>query len=287
MKSSAQGIAMLMVVAIMKIQWLVLTTHKQPNKLCPSLRLREDILEVFRGKPFVISLGTQNEDIGNLASSLNTSLVWIQTDVCPYISDVDIGYITIGNEVILGAGVAYVAQAIDNVVVAISAAGITKTIMKVSKVIAMDVLASLYPPSADAFSDTASQALNQIVPSLVRQGAPLMLNISLEYTLFISRDVVVRDESLEYHNLFNVMVDWVFAALEKINAADPSITISETRWPSAENLPHESTDNAKTYNRNFMERILNRTGMPRRPGVAMNASIFDLFNEDEKAGGVE
>ncbi|KAL3736647.1 hypothetical protein ACJRO7_025569 [Eucalyptus globulus] len=191
------------------------------------------------------------------------ALAWIQTDVCPYISDMDIGYITIGNEVILGAGVAYVARAIDNVVVAISTAGITRTIMKVSK----------GRPHAEC------------VPELLVLSDPE--KISLEYTLFISRDVVVRDGSLEYHNLFNVMVDWVFAALEKINAADPSITISETRWLSAENLPHESTDNAKTYNRNFMERILNRTGMPRRPGVAMNASSFDLFNEDEKAGGVE
>ncbi|KAI6690862.1 hypothetical protein NL676_027690 [Syzygium grande] len=159
--------------------------------------------------------------------------------------------------------------------------------MKVSTVIAINVLRSSYPPSVGTFSDAAAQVSSKIVPLLERQGAPLVLNmysyfmyvsdpkkISLKYALFTSKDVVVRDGNLEYYNLFDAMVDLVFAALEKINASDLSIAILETECPSIWNLPYTSTNNAKTYNRNFMDYISNRTGMSRRPRVAMKAFLF-------------
>ncbi|XP_030529709.1 glucan endo-1,3-beta-glucosidase-like [Rhodamnia argentea] len=260
---------------------------------------RKDVLDSFRGKPFVISLGTRNEDIKNLASSPGAALAWIESNVSPFVNDVNIGYITIGNEVIPGAEALYIAQAIDNMLAAISAAGITRTI-KVSTVVSMNVLGSSYPPSNGAFSSPTALAMKGIVPLLVRQGAPLMLNvypyftyasdpqhISLEFALFQSKVPAVRDGNLEYYNLFDAMVDAVFVALEKINAPGLSIAIGETGWPSAGNPPHTTTDNARTYNKNFMDHVLNRTGTPRRPGMAMEAFFFELFNEDEKAGGVE
>lgn len=180
----------------------------------------------------------------------------------------------------------YIAQAIDNVLAVIFTAGIAKT-MKVSTVIAMNVLGSSYPPSTGTFSDAAAQVSSKIVPLLERQGAPLMLNvysyftyasdpkkISLKYALFTSKDVVVRDGNLEYYNLFDAMVDSVFAALEKINASDLSIAILETGCPSVWNLPYTSTDNAKTYNGNFMDRISNRTGTSKEAGSGHESLPF-------------
>ncbi|KAJ7965627.1 Glucan endo-1,3-beta-glucosidase [Quillaja saponaria] len=260
---------------------------------------RHDVLEALRGKPFLLSFGTRNEDIHSIAQDQNAANSWVSTDVIPYINDVNIGYITLGNEVIPGAEAPYVSQAINNILKALNDAGVHKDI-KVTTVISMAALAASYPPSTGAFTPEAANVLKDIGLTLWHHGSPIMVNvypyfayasnpgqISLEYALFKSKNPVVVDGKYNYYNLFDAMVDAIHATFKKIGVPDINIDIAESVWPSAGNEPHTSTENALTYNRNFLNHVLSGAGTPRRPGRSFNAFIFEMFNENLKPAGVE
>jgi len=51
------------------------------------------------------------------------------------------------------------------------------------------------------------------------------------------------------------------------------------------NEPDATVDNADTYNSNLVRHVLNSTGTPKLPGVAVNTYIYELFNEDLRPGG--
>ncbi|OVA08814.1 Glycoside hydrolase [Macleaya cordata] len=112
-------------------------------------------------------------------------------------------------------------------------------------------------------------------------------HIPLDYALFKSTSPVVVDGNLNYYNLFDAMVDAFNAALEKINMSDIYLSISESGWPSAGNGDDTSIENAKTYNTNLVNHVL-ETGSPRKPHHRYNTFVFSMFNEDLKQpAGVE
>ncbi|KAL6983223.1 hypothetical protein U1Q18_016614 [Sarracenia purpurea var. burkii] len=140
--------------------------------------------------------------------------------------------------------------------------------------------------------------MRNITTLLKRTGAPIMVNvypyfayasdpshISLEYATFRSSTPVV-DGQYKYYSLFDAMVDAYYAALEKIDAGNVPIVVSETGWPTAGNDPYTSVANAQAYNKNLLGRV-GRQGTPRRPDRAVEAFIFAMFNENRKPNGVE
>lgn len=260
---------------------------------------RPEVLQASRGSTVVVSLGTRNEDIQSIATDQEAANSWINTNVVPYMKDVNIGYITIGNEVIPGPLTHYVAKAIENTYTALSNAGITKDI-KVTTVIPFTALSISYPPSAGMFNDDVSAAMSDISFVLRQHSASIMINvypyfayasdpkhISLDYALFKSNGTVVMDGNLGYNNLFDAMVDSMYAAFEKIGDSSVVIDISETGWPSAGNEPYTTIENAQTYNKNLIDHVISGKGTPRRPNQIFNTFIFEMFNENLKSAGVE
>lgn len=260
---------------------------------------RHEVLEALRGRPQLVSLGTKNEEIQSIASSQQASDEWVKTHVVPFVDNVNIGYITVGNEVIPGTNAQYVGQAINNILNSLNNYGITKQI-KVTTVLAGTSLASSYPPSAGAFTNEAAAVLKDIAQNLWHRGFPIMINvypyfayasdpshISLDYALFQSKDPVVRDGPYLYYNLFDAMVDAFHSALEKIDVPNVTLAISESGWPSAGNEPYTSIENAQKYNKNLMDHVLGGKGTPRRPGQTFDTFLFEMFNENQKPAGVE
>nr|DAD24422.1 TPA_asm: hypothetical protein HUJ06_025886 [Nelumbo nucifera] len=256
-----------------------------------------EALQALRGSNLLVSLGVSNGDLKQLSSSQDAANSWVASNVLPYKNDVSFGWITVGNEVIPGPNAQYVAPAMNNIYNALLSIGLDR--VKVTTAVPSNVLGRSYPPSAGAFTPEVAGYMKEIATFLFHTGAHLMINvypyfayvsdpthISLDYALFKSKGPVVVDGSLKYYNLFDAMVDAFNAALEKIDAADVLVAISESGWPSAGNEPCTSIANAQTYNMNLINHVT-KGGTPRRPEHLMDTFMFAMFNEDLKPAGVE
>nr|KYP40514.1 Lichenase [Cajanus cajan] len=267
-----------------------------------SLRIFEpnhELLEALRGSTLVVAIGTRDEDVPNIAQDIDAANAWVQTNVVPYLYNVNIGYINLGNEVTPGPISPYVPNAIKNMINALTKAGIHKDI-KVSAILKDNVLASSFPPSAGAFSADTASVIKEIVAILLQHGSPININtypyyayasdpqhISLDYALFKSKSPVVTDGSFQYYNLFDAQLDAYHAAFEKIGVSNITLTVTETGWPTAGNEPYTTIQNAADYNKNLIAHVKSGKGTPRRLGQGLNVFIFETFNENLKAPGIE
>lgn len=256
-----------------------------------------EVLEALRGSGLSVSIGPLNEDIASFAQSQDAANSWINTNIVPYKDDVLFKWITIGNEVIPGPLGANVPAAITNIRNALATVGLTG--IKVTTVLAGTALSASYPPSSGVFASDITETMTSIANLLAQDGSPLMINVypyfayaadpyhvTADYALFNSNVAVVDDGDYKYFNLFDAMVDAFNAALEKINSGSVKLAVAETGWPSLGNDPYTSLTNAQTYNKKFLDHVL-QNGTPRRPDDRMTAFLFEMFNENMKEGPVE
>ncbi|GFQ01263.1 glucan endo-1 3-beta-glucosidase 2 [Phtheirospermum japonicum] len=87
---------------------------------------------------------------------------------------------------------------------------------------------------------------------------------------------------LHYTNVF----DAAYVAMADLNVTNVPILVTELDWPSEgySNEPDATTDNTNTYNSNLIRHVLNKTGTPKHPGIAVSTYIYELYNEDTKSG---
>ncbi|XP_010907251.1 glucan endo-1,3-beta-glucosidase [Elaeis guineensis] len=252
-------------------------------------------LQALEGSNIQLIVDVPNTDLQNLASDASAANDWVQNNIKAY-SGVSFRYIAVGNEVIPGNSAQYVLPAMRNIYSALSSAGLQNQI-KVSTAVATSVLGVSYPPSHGAFSSDALTYLSPIVQFLASNGAPLLVNvypyfsyvdnqgsININYALFTSSGTVVTDGQYNYQNLFDAIVDAVYAALEKVGGSSVVIVVSESGWPSAGGTA-ASINNAQTYNQNLINHV--GQGTPRRSGKALETYIFSMFNENQKPAGIE
>lgn len=245
-------------------------------------------LDALRGSGISLVLDVGNDKVGELAASPSNAASWVQNNVRPYYPAVNIKYIAVGNEV-QGGATQSILPAMRNLNGALAAAGFGS--IKVSTSVRFDVITNSYPPSNGVF---AQSYMTDIARYLASIGAPLLANV---YPYFAYRDnprdiklnyatfqpgTTVRDDGngLTYTNLFDAMVDAIYAALEKAGAPNVRIVVSESGWPSAGGFA-ASVDNARTYNQGLIDHV--GRGTPKRPG-ALEAYIFAMFNENQKTG---
>ncbi|CAM0885257.1 unnamed protein product [Alopecurus aequalis] len=244
-------------------------------------------LNALRGTGIGLVLGTTNNDVAFLAVSVSNAVSWVQTNVRPYYPDVQIKYIAVGNE-LTGSDAQGIVAAMRNLNDAIVAAGFGA--IKVSTVVTMDVLANSFPPSAGVFGKSY---MTDVAQHLASTGAPLLVNvypyiayrgnpgdINLGYALFQPGAPSVTDSGLVYTNLFDAMVDAIYAALEKAGAPGVRIVVSESGWPSAGGVA-ATMENARAYNQGLINHVVH--GTPKKPGP-IEAYLFAMFNENQKGG---
>lgn len=222
---------------------------------------------------------------------------WVNYFITPYANDVNFQWITLGNEDIPGEEAPFIASAMTNIKDALTSIGLGHVL--VTTVLSQKALAASYPPSAGIFAPEIKTIMNDVATVLSSTNTPLMINvypyfayandpseISIDYVMFNSSEVVVQDRPYSYYTLFDAMVDAFNAALENINHGDVGIAVAETGWPTAGNPPFSSIEYAQTYNRGVYNHVF-QYGTPRRPEVRMDTLFFAMFNEDLKPFGVE
>ncbi|GLJ18442.1 hypothetical protein SUGI_0326730 [Cryptomeria japonica] len=153
---------------------------------------------------------------------------WVNDNIRPFSSSVNIKYIAVGNEVYSK----YLLPAINN----IQKANLQNKI-KVSTPHAASVLSNPYPPSQGTFapdmrgilkflSDNGSPFMAQVYPYFSYKGD--RNSISADYALFISRNTVMKDGGRMYKNLFDAMVETFVSAIEKLGHPNIPIVITES-----------------------------------------------------------
>lgn len=266
---------------------------------CRLFNPNADALAALQGSGIEVVLGTLNQDLPQLAADLSFARSWISANIMPYYHTVRFRYISAGNEVIPGDLASYVFPAMQNLDQALREAQLPYDI-PVSTSVSTAVLGTSYPPSQGQFSTDVDSVMRSITGFLAANGSPFLVNvypyfsyiydsenIPLDYALFNTTQVIVRDGALEYKNLFDAIIDATYSALEKAGGANVKLVVTESGWPSKENGEIATIENAMMYNNKLIAHITQGGGTPKRAGVSVEAYVFAIFNEDLKPSGTE
>ncbi|CAH8285649.1 unnamed protein product [Eruca vesicaria subsp. sativa] len=257
-----------------------------------------EVLNALRGhRDIQVTVGVRDQDLAPLAASEEAVKTWFATNIEPYLTDVNISFITVGNEVIpgpIGPQVLPVMTSLTNLVKS------RNLPISITTVVSMGNLGESYPPSAGLFTPQAREQLTPVLKFLSQTNTPILVNIypyfpyasdpvsiHLDYAISKSEAVVVQDGPLGYTNMFDAMFDAFLWAMEKEGVKDLPMVVAETGWPSAGNGEMTTPDIAATYNGNFVKHVVSGQGTPKRPNVGVEGFLFATFNENQKPSGTE
>lgn len=153
----------------------------------------------------------KSQDLRSIASSVDGTKTWFNTNVQPCKSDT-LQYSSVGNEVVPGG---LNMQNLQTIVSDYKCTGV-----RVSRVVTTGTLGSSNPPSSDAFSDEAGADMDGNKNLLSNTSSPLLINVSpyfahaanplnwrFDYAQFTVLNPAVQDGNLGYLNMLDTIVD--------------------------------------------------------------------------------
>ncbi|XP_028759005.1 glucan endo-1,3-beta-glucosidase 3 [Neltuma alba] len=253
-----------------------------------------------------VSISVPNEQILAIGQSNATAANWVSRNVVAHVPATNITSIAVGSEVLTtvpNAGPVLV-SALTFIHSALVAANLDRQI-KVSTPHSSSIILDSFPPSQAFFNRTWDPVMVPLLKFLQSTDSFLMLNvypyydyiqangvIPLDYALFRplppNKEAVDGNTLLHYTNVFDAVVDAAYFAMSYLNFTNIPILVTESGWPSkgGSSESDATLDNANTYNSNLIKHVLNNTGTPKHPGVAVSTYIYELYNEDLRQGPV-
>jgi len=253
-----------------------------------------------------VAVSVPNEQLLGIGQSNATAANWVSQNIVAHYPATNITTICVGSEVLssLPNAAPVLVNALQYIHSALVASNLDRQV-KVSTPLSTSVILDSFPPSQAFFNHSLKPIIVPMLKFLQSTNSYLMLNIypyydymnsngviPLDYALFeplpANKEAVDSNTLLHYTNVFDAMVDAAYFAMADLNFTHISIMVSETGWPSKGDAkePDAIPENADTYNSNLIKHILNKTGTPKYPGVAVSTYIYELYNEDLKPGPV-
>ncbi|XP_076924623.1 glucan endo-1,3-beta-glucosidase 3-like [Bidens hawaiensis] len=262
------------------------------------------MLFALAGTGIQVMVSVPSQQVLAIAQSNTTAANWVSRNILPYISTTNITAISVGNEVLTTTpnAAAVLVSALKNIHSALVSTKLDSQI-EVSTTHSSTIILDSFPPSQAFFNRTWDPVIIPLLDFLQSTGSHLMLNvypyydytrsngaIPLDYALFRplspEQEAIDLNTLLHYTNVFDAVVDAAYFAMLYLNYTNIPILVTESGWPSkgGPNEPDATADNANAYNSNLIKHVLNNTGTPKNPGVAISTYIYELYNEDLKPG---
>ncbi|KAH9746235.1 glucan endo-1,3-beta-glucosidase 3 [Citrus sinensis] len=253
-----------------------------------------------------VTISVPNDQLLGIGQSNATAANWVARNVAAHVPTTNITAIAVGSEVLTvlpNAGPVLV-SALKFIHSALVAANLDDQI-KVSTPHSSSIILDSFPPSQAFFNRSWDPVMVPLLKFLQSTGSYLMLNvypyydymqsngvIPLDYALFRplppNKEAVDANTLLHYTNVFDAIVDAAYFAMSDLNFTNIPLVVLESGWPSkGDSSESDATiDNANTYNSNLIRHVLNNTGTPKHPGIAVSTYIYELYNEDLRPGSV-
>ncbi|KAM0932138.1 putative glucan endo-1,3-beta-D-glucosidase [Dioscorea sansibarensis] len=266
------------------------------------------VLSAVSGTGLRVSVMLPNQLIPSVASNQSFADSWVSSQILPFYPKARIRYLLVGNEILSDYSISNstwpnLVPAMANLKRSLRSHSIHN--IKLGTTLAMDSLSVSFPPSAGAFRpDIATSVITPLLRFLNSTKSFYFVDvypyftwaanpssIDLDYALFAgnpSKYYTDPISGLTYTNLFDQMLDAVFAAMSRQGFGQIPIFVAETGWPNNGDIDQIGANifNAATYNRNLARRLSHKPpiGTPARPGMVIPAMIFALYNENLKGG---
>ncbi|CAM6082905.1 unnamed protein product [Calypogeia fissa] len=261
------------------------------------------ILNAFIGSSIQVTVGVKNSELLTVGASNASAASWLNTNVIPFATAVNITAIAVGDEVLTKepSFSASLAQTMEWIQAALISHGLDKAI-QVSTPFSTAYLQNSFPPSQATFNVSMLPYIKSILQVINSTGSYVMMNIdtfevfqtnsaslTLQYALFQPESPVMDAyANLAYYSLFDALLDAGYAALTAAGYGQTSIVVSQTGWPSNgdSNENGANVTNAQAYNSNLVAHVNNgsEAGTPARPTTPITAYVYELFNEDLQTG---
>lgn len=253
-----------------------------------------------------VMVSVPNEQLLGIGQSNSTAANWVSHNVVAHYPATNITAISVGSEVL--TSIPNAATVLVNSLKFIHSALVASNLdrqIKVSTPLSSSIILDSFPPSQAFFNRSWNPVLVPMLNFLQSTGSYFMLNIypyydymqsngviPLDYALFKplppNKEAVDANTLLHYSNVFDAMVDATYFAMGFLNFTNIPVMVTESGWPSKgdSNEPDATLENANSYNSNLIRHVLNKTGTPKHPGIAVSSYIYELYNEDTKPGPV-
>ncbi|XP_061356109.1 glucan endo-1,3-beta-glucosidase 4-like [Gastrolobium bilobum] len=264
------------------------------------------LLQALSNSSIEVIVGVTNEEVLRIGESPSAAAAWVNKNVVAYVPSTNITAIAVGSEVLstIPNVAPVLVPAMNSLHKALVAANLNLRV-KVSTPQSMDIIPRPFPPSTATFNSSWNSTIYQLLQFLKNTNSSYMLNaypyygytkgngiFPIEYALFRPlpsvKQIVDPNTLFHYNSMFDAMVDATYYSIEALNFNGIPIVVTETGWPSfgGANEPDATAENAETYNNNMIRRVLNDSGPPSQPNIAINTYIYELFNEDKRNGPI-
>ncbi|GMI87128.1 hypothetical protein like AT3G55430 [Hibiscus trionum] len=261
------------------------------------------VLQAFANTNITMTVTIPNGEIPNLNIG-GVAAAWVDTNIRPFHPQTKIKYISVGNEVVLSNDPAHISglvPAMRALTDALRGAGPEFQDIKVTTAHALNMFEGVTVPSLARFRiDLAKTFFEPLLLYLRESKSPLMINPypyfelnvmanNVDFAVFRKTPGVFDGNSKKmYSNAFDVLMDKTYSAMLAVGFGDVDIVIGETGWPSLGDPGNlaATIDNAASYNGHLIRKIISGIGTPLMPNRTFDASIFALFNENQKPGPI-